>query len=148
MMYVVTLHLARTATYLEGYSGCGYEIHAPLDSRLYLDAKAWRRSRGRCRVRRFWTSEADRYGWLIHRAGGPGGATWCIDYDDTSKQHDELGYRLDGHRFGPGDYVSLRAADGELLPFRAAALKLKSPRSGIAQRLLHATCASYHRRSA
>jgi hypothetical protein len=135
MMYVVTLQLARTPTHPDGHPGCGYEIHAPLDLRLHLDPKAWQRSRDKCRVRRFWAGEADRYGWLVHRAGGSGGATWCIDYDDTRTADDEPGFRLDGHRFGAGEYVSIRSAeDGALLPFRVASLKLKSPRSRAKQR--------------
>jgi hypothetical protein len=134
-MYVVTLQLARTPTHPDGHPGCGYEIHAPLDLRLHLDPKAWQRSRDKCRVRRFWAGEADRYGWLVHRAGGSGGATWCIDYDDTRTADDEPGFRLDGHRFGAGEYVSIRSAeDGALLPFRVASLKLKSPRSRAKQR--------------
>lgn len=135
-MYAVTLHLARTPTYPDGSPGCGYEIHAPLDSRLHLDPKAWQRSRESCRVRRFWTGESDRYGWLVHKAGGSGGATWCIDYDDTSSTNDEPGFRLDGHRFAAGDYISIRnAEDGILLPFRVAILKPISPRSRTKQQM-------------
>lgn len=149
MMYVVTLRLARTAAYPDGHFGCGYEIHAPLDQTLHLDAKAWKRNRGRCRVRRFWVGEADRYGWLVHRAGGSGGATWCIDYDCAGSADDEPGYRLDGHRFGAGDYVSIRNADnGELLPFRVASLKPKSTRSRIEQPIFRPAVGSQHRRSA
>ena len=148
MMYVVTLHLARTPTHPDGHPGCGYEIHAPLDTRLRLDPKAWQRSRDKCRVRRFWVGEADRYGWLVHRAGGSGGATWCIDYDDTSTADDEPGIRLDDHRFGAGDYISIRSAeDRALLPFRVASLKMKSPRTRVKQRILGSSSA-LNRRSA
>lgn len=146
MLYHVTLHLARTANYPDGHPGCGYEIHAPLDSTLHLDAKAWRRSREKCRVRRFWTGESDRYGWLMHRADGSGGATWSIADDDTSTADDEPGYRIEGHRFGAGDHISIRESDdGELLPFRVASLKLKPPPTRIEKPI----CASaLHRRSA
>lgn len=144
MIYLVTLHLARTAAYPEGHSGCGYEIHAPLDARLHLDAKAWRRNRRRCRVRRFWTGEADRYGWLVHRAGGAGGATWCIDYDDTGSADNEPGYRLDGHRFAAGDYISIKGADGQLLPYRVAALRRKTVRRRARPPAFHLTAAPAH----
>jgi len=97
-----------------------------LDAKLHLDPKAWQRNRDKCRVRRFWAGEADRYGWLVHRAGGSGGATWCIDYDDAGTADDEPGFRFDGHRFGAGDYISIRnAEDGVLLPFQVASMKLK-----------------------
>ncbi|MBN9467291.1 MAG: hypothetical protein J0J10_00820 [Bosea sp.] len=136
MMYTVTLHLARTPAYPDGNPGCGYEVRAPLDSGLHLDPKAWQRYRGRCRVRRFWTGDPDRYGWLVHRAGGSGGATWCIDYDDAASITEEPGYRLDGHRFAAGDYISIRnAEDGVLLPFRVAALKPIPARSRTRQRV-------------
>lgn len=148
MMYVVTLQLARTAAHPEGHPACGYEIQAPLDARLHLDAKAWRRSREKCRVRRFWSGETDRYGWLVHRAGGTDGATWAIDYDDTRTEDDETGYRLDGHRFAAGEYISIRGTDGALLPFRVASLKLKSPRSRTQHRIVPPPAAHRHRRSA
>ena len=148
MMYVVTLHLARTPAYPDGHPGCGYEIHAPLDSRLHLDPVSWQRNRDRCRVRRFWTGEADRYGWLVHRAGGSDGATWCIDYDDAGTEDDEPGYRLGAHRFAAGEYISIRnAEDGALLPFRVVALKPRPPRFGTRQRPVRPP-SLLHRRSA
>ena len=88
--------------------------------------------------------DPDRYGWLMHRAGGSGGATWCIDYDDTGSADDEHGYRLDGHRFAAGDYISIRSAeDGVLLPFRIAAVKPIPARSRTRQRVLRSASISH-----
>lgn len=129
MLHVITLHLARTSGYPEGSTRHGYELCAPLDAAGHIDAQAWRESRELCRVRRFWAGEPDRHGWLVHRAGGPGGATWCIDYDDARSEDDEFGYRLDNHRFVTGDYVSIRDDEGELLPFRIATVKAKDGRT-------------------
>jgi hypothetical protein len=59
---------------------------------------------------------------LIHRAGGAGGATWVIDYDESSSDDDEPGYRLDIHSFVPGEYVTIREQDGAQT-FRVEAVK-------------------------
>lgn len=129
MLHVITLHLARTPGHPEGSAQHGYELHAPLDATGHIDAEAWQENRELCRVRRYWAGEPDRHGWLVHRAGGAGGATWCIDYDDARSEDDEFGYRLDSHRFVVGDYVSIRDAEGELLPFRIASVKAKEDRT-------------------
>jgi hypothetical protein len=125
MLQVVTLHLGRTAAFPDGSTSRGYEITAPLDERGYLDAAAWQDNRDLCRVRRFWTGEPDRHGWLVHRAGGAGGATWGIDYDDATRDDDETGFRLSSHRLVADEYVSIRDADGELSPFRVASVKAR-----------------------
>lgn len=57
----------------------------------------------------------DRHGRLVHRAGGLGGATWMIDYDDRGNDDDEACFRLGGHRLVEGESVSVRDADLDLL---------------------------------
>lgn len=111
MLYPVTLTLARCPDYPDGSAGRGYEIVAPLGPKGHLDTTLWREARGHCRVRRFWAGEPDRHGRLVHRAGGDGGATWLIDYDDRTTADDEPGYRLGAHTFVPGEYVSIGDAD-------------------------------------
>lgn len=127
MLNVITLHLARTKDYPEGSARHGYEITAPLDAEGHIDADAWQEQRELCRVRRFWAREPDRHGWLVHRAGGAGGATWTIDYDDSSDVDDETGYRLGSHRFVVGEYISLRDSDGEMQTFQVSAVKARNP---------------------
>ena len=107
----VTLTLARCPDYPDGSAGRGYEIVAPLGPGGHLDAALWRAIRDHCRVLRFWTGEPDRHGRLVRRAGGEGGATWLIDYDDRTTADDEPGYRLGAHAFVPGEYVSIREVD-------------------------------------
>ena len=109
-LYRVTLTLARCPEFPDGSAGRGYEIVAPLGADGRIDAPLWRETRDRCRVRRFWTGEPDRHGRLVHRAGGEGGATWLIDYDDRRTDDDETGYRLGSHAFVVGEYVSIREA--------------------------------------
>lgn len=108
----VTLHLARMPGYPEGSARFGYDIIAPLDGDGRLDVVLWRDNRAACTVRRFRPDEDDRFGMLVHKAGGAGGATWTLDYDRTTTEDDEPGFRLDRHRFVEGDYVSF-ADDGE-----------------------------------
>lgn len=118
MLQKIVLHLARTAEHPEGSSRHGYELTAPLDETGHLDAKTWKDDRALCRVRRFWEGEPDRIGYLVHRAGGAAGATWLIDYDSSSTEDDEAGYRLNSRRLIEGEYVSIRDADDTLHTFK------------------------------
>lgn len=123
MLQRITLHLGRSAAHPEGSARHGYDVTAPLDAAGHIDAPAWRDVRDLCRVRRFWAGEPDQHGWLIHRAGGSGGATWVIDYDDAASEDDEAGYKLDKHRFAIDEYVSIRQDDGEMLPFKIVGIR-------------------------
>lgn len=113
-LHRVTLALARCPQHPDGSTGRGYEIIAPLGPDGHLDAALWRESRDECRVRRLWTGERDRHGRLVHRAGGAGGATWLIDYEDWTNEDDEAGYRLGAHTFVEGEYVSIRDAEDDV----------------------------------
>lgn len=112
-LHRVILTLARCPEHPEGSAGRGYEIAAPLGAGGHLDPVLWHETRDLCRVRRFWTGEADRHGRLVHRAGGEGGATWLIDYQDWTNEDDEPGYHLGTHAFVEGEYVSIREAGGD-----------------------------------
>ncbi|GJD29532.1 hypothetical protein PMNALOAF_0765 [Methylobacterium adhaesivum] len=123
-LHRVTLTLARCPQHPDGSAGRGYEILAPLGPDGRLDAALWHEARDRCRVRRFWTGEPDRHGRLVHRAGGEGGATWLIDYEDWTNEDDEAGYRLGTHAFVEGEYVSIReAGDDAYHTFRVARIE-------------------------
>ena len=129
--YRVTLTLARCPDHPDGSAGRGYQIVAPLGPDGRLDARLWHHGRDRCRVRRFWTDERDRHGRLVHRAGGEGGATWLIDYDDRTEADDEAGYRLGSHAFVEGEYVSIRdAGDATFRTFRVAHVGREAPGDG------------------
>jgi hypothetical protein len=123
MLQRISLHLGRTASHPEGSSQDGYEITAPLDAQGRLVAEEWHGTREKCRVRRFRPGEPDRHGWLLHRAGGEGGASWGIDYDEASTDDDEVGYKLDRHRFAVDEYVSIREQDGDFLPYKVVAIR-------------------------
>ena len=118
MLKRITLNLARTAEFPEGSIRHGYEIVAPLDEDGFLDSKQFNELKERCRVRRFWGDEPMRDGRLRLRAGGAGGATWTIDYDDRTDADDEAGYRLGNHKFVVGEYISIRDDEGDLNTFK------------------------------
>ena len=108
----IILHLAREPAFPDGSSRHGYAIEAPLDSEGHLNAEAWRASGRKCPVNRFWGAEPSSAGWLEHRRGGAGGASWIIDYDRASSDDDEAGYRLDHHAFRVGEYVTIAGNAG------------------------------------
>lgn len=114
----IRLELARTKEHPEGSARHGYEFVAPLDATNHLDAELWRAERKRCVVRRFWGDEPDEHGRLTHRPGGAQGATWGFDYDPDVEGDEEAGWRLGGHAFTPGEYVSVRDDEGVLRTFR------------------------------
>lgn len=118
----ISLQLARCPEFPEGNRHDGYEIVAPLDETGRLDTEAWHAQRGHCRVRRLSPDGATRHGRLVHRAGGAGGASWVIDYDDRSDADDEGGFRLDSHRMAPGEYLSIKGAGGGLRTYTIVAV--------------------------
>ncbi len=107
MLHKIVLHLARNPLFPAGSDRHGYEIVAPLSEDGKLDRDAWRRLRSKCRVRRFWAGLPDRRGRLTRRPGGNGGAQWAFDYDRATTADDEVGFRLDMHRFVPAEFVTI-----------------------------------------
>jgi hypothetical protein len=108
---VVTLQLARRRGLPAGDLDCGYIFVAPLDDQGRLDLRYWDRHRDSCGVVRFWANSRSLNGRLRHRKG-PDGLVWFFDFDATSEVDDRVGYRLDEHRFVPGEYVTLTDATG------------------------------------
>ncbi len=118
----ITLNLARTHQFPEGSVRHGYEFVAPLtqDGKISLDG--WKANRGACFVHRFWGDEPEMRGFLAHRPGGAGGATWSFDYDSEAQDDEEDGYRFADHTFAVGEYVSVRDEEGELQTFKVVKL--------------------------
>ena len=117
---IIRLELARDPTHPSGSAGHGYEFVAPLDAEGHIEAEAWRKVRGRCRVRRFWEGSPDELGHLVHRRGG----SWAFHYDVAGDpDEDEPGYKFDAHAFQEGEYVSLRETDGELMTFQVVSVR-------------------------
>ena len=115
----VRLYLARSPDFPSGSTEHGYRFTAPLDDDGHLDAGLWREERERCRVVRFWGDEEHDIGHLVHR----GANGWGFHYDLGGDEGDELGFKLGGHRFVLGEYVSIRDDDGELHTFQVAGVE-------------------------
>jgi hypothetical protein len=118
----ITLNLARSKEHPAGSTRHGYDIVAPLDENGRIDLAEWKKHEDACRVHRFWAGEADQIGMLRHRAGGAGGSTWFVDYDETREDDDEAGYRLGDHVMRPGEYVSIQH-DDEMHTFQITAVE-------------------------
>ena len=119
----VRLELARDPDFPEGSRERGYEFVAPIDAKGHLVAEAWKLTRERCRVRRFWPHAPREVGHVVHKAGGQAGGTWAFHYDiQGDPAHDETGFRLDTHSFAPGEYISIKEQDGAVRTFRVTAV--------------------------
>ena len=109
----IHLELARTPEFPNGSSQHGYEFVAPLDAKGHLDSAGWPKAKAACTVRRFWNSQPDEHGTLIHRKNG----TWAFSYQ-PGEDDDEPIFRFDKHFFVPGEYVTVTEHDGVARPFR------------------------------
>jgi hypothetical protein len=119
----IRLDLARSKEFPVGSARHGYEFVAPLDAKGHIDARLWEQHRDHCGVRRFWEGEDDQVGRLVHKPGGAEHARWVFDYDTSTTEDDEAGYRFAAHAFVPGEYVSIRDEDGETHTFRVVSVE-------------------------
>lgn len=119
----IHLVLARGKGNPEGSDRDGYTFVAPLDAAGKISLDEWKAERGRCFVHRIRDGVVEERGLLVHRAGGHGGATWAFDYDLNDTDDDEEGYRLGDHVFAPGEYVSIRDEDGEMLTYKVKSVE-------------------------
>ncbi len=117
-MRKIRLERARAQGHPEGEPGEGYDITAPLDDAGHISLEGWRSQRALCFVHRLEGGDIVEHGLLAHRAGGQGGATWMFDYDPRSTGEEELGFHFESHIFKPGEYVSIRDADGDVHTYR------------------------------
>jgi hypothetical protein len=105
----------------EPLGDAAYDFVAPLDTRGMIDADAWRRDRALCFVHRIISRDTVQHGLLVHRPGGPHGATWIFDYE-PGQGEEETGFRFEAHAFTVGAYVSVRDADDQIRTFRVASV--------------------------
>jgi hypothetical protein len=111
----VRLELAREPGHPDGSRNIGYEFIAPVsdDGRILEDA--FHKLKERCRVRRFDEGEPDEVGHVVRKRGG----AWAFHYDiHGDPTHDDTGFKLNSHRFVPGEYVSIREPEGQLKTYR------------------------------
>jgi hypothetical protein len=120
----VTLHAARSKAFPDGSIRHGYEFVAPLTAEGRIDLEAWKAHRGECFAHRFWGDDPEQRGLLVHRAGGRGGSTWGFELGAGAKlDAEDDGFRFADHAFVPGEYVSIREEEGDLVTFRVVSVK-------------------------
>jgi len=104
----IRLERARDHGHPDGDGKIVYILIAPLDDNSRIDPKIWREHKEACRVVRRRPDGEDNLGHLVH---GPGGS-WQFHYDVAGTTPDEAGYHFDDEKFEPGEYLSIREADG------------------------------------
>lgn len=119
----IRLNLARSREFPQGSSRHGYEFVAPLAANGHIDEVAWRAHLDKCRVRRFWGGKDDQHGYLVHKPGGPEHGRWIFDYDRSTEEDDQSGYRFASHVFRPGEYVSIRDENGQMHTFQVSSVE-------------------------
>lgn len=119
MISHIILELAREPGHPHGDRSHGYHLYLPLDADGRIDGSGWRKHRARFQVRKFLAGKEEQRGQIVH---GPGGS-WVFDYDGSSHLDDEQGFRLKEERFVPGEYVSIREADGAMHTFQVVSVR-------------------------
>ena len=122
-LFRIRLELARSREHVQGAKDEGYTFVAPLDDTGHISVEGWKQDRPLCFVHRLEKGLTVQRGLLVHRPGGPGGATWAFDYEADKTIDEEAGYRFGAHAFVVGEYVSVRDADGELHTYRVAEVR-------------------------
>ena len=112
----IRLELARTPEFPQGSPDHGYEFVAPLTADSHIDAEAWKDTKDRCEVTRFWGGELQN-GRLRHVGKG-----WRFDYVDGDDSDDEPFFKLDRHALTPGAYVSVTEQDGVQRAFKVVSV--------------------------
>ncbi|MGE5266757.1 MAG: hypothetical protein ACM3L9_05250 [Deltaproteobacteria bacterium] len=111
----VRLELAREPGHPDGSRNIGYEFIAPVSDDGHILEDIFHKLKDRCRVRRFDEGEPDEIGHVVRKRGG----AWAFHYDiHGDPTHDDTGFKLNSHRFVPGEYVSIREPEGQLKTYR------------------------------
>ncbi|MFT3728124.1 MAG: hypothetical protein QM759_09900 [Terricaulis sp.] len=104
----IRLELAREHDHPEGDRRKGYVIIAPLTPKGAIDLDLFHEHRTECAVMRFAPDVESQEGFLRRRPGG----SWSFHYDLAEAQEDDDSlFKLDQHRFTPGEYVTVAEDD-------------------------------------
>jgi hypothetical protein len=112
----VILRLGRNpeAGYPEGDDSHGYVLVAPLTHDGVLDDTLWQAHRGDCTVKRFTPDPDERADGVLSRRGD----NWFFHFDGEDVGGDESVFRLGAHRLLPGEYLTVRETDGDVLTYK------------------------------
>lgn len=125
--YTVRLELARQLEYPQGDTEHGYELVVPLTRNGRLDVSSWEAHPRACHVRRFRRGEADVVGHLERERQG----RWHFKY--KNQQLDEgPSFRFENEQFSLGQYISVRASDGNIYEFAISAVHPAKSQGGDA----------------
>ncbi|MDX2102043.1 MAG: hypothetical protein EAZ99_11990 [Alphaproteobacteria bacterium] len=114
----IRLELARNPGFPDGSADHGYELHAPLTADGHLDLDAYPALRKRCTVRRFWAGHEEH--GVLHRTANH---AWAFSYAE-GEDDDEAIFKLEQHRFVPGDYVTIKEHDGGAMTFKVTQVRV------------------------
>src|ERR1700686_3074633 len=113
MLKRVRLELARSPEFSDGSTRAGPEGVMPLHEGGRIDRRTWETAPEVCTVHRFWEGDDDLVGELVH----PARDIWAFSYFPGDEDN-EMIHRLEDHVCRPGEYLSVRATDGEMRAFR------------------------------
>ena len=108
---VIRLELAGTRNFPLGSVSRGFLIRLPLNENGSIDAATLARAPERATVRRFWSTEPDESGRIVHVDGH-----WALRCEGKP---DRL---LPDRQFGLGQEVAVIESNGAPLPFRVASI--------------------------
>lgn len=111
----ITLRLARNpgTEFAGGDERRGYVLVAPLDAKGFLDEAAWKTNKESCTVRRFSPDLPEAREGLLRRRGD----NWFFDYEEDTTEDDEPVFKLGGHPFTLGEYVTVTDEDDRPLTY-------------------------------
>jgi len=119
MLSLIRLELARCPEFPEGSAAHGYLLTLPLGAAGSLGSQPGEAIAARCPFERFWNGDETETGHLERHGRG-----WSLafDGDPAGRAVREPIFKPEGHRFLPGEYISIRERDGVLRTFRIAAV--------------------------
>lgn len=106
----IRLELAYAIRFPLGSPHRCYLLHLPLKESGLIDDNLVCGAPKCATVRRFWPSQPDMRGYVVHTPNG-----WAFSYES---QNDETVFELDSHHIRIGECVTVTELDGERLPYR------------------------------
>jgi hypothetical protein len=110
----IRLELARTKGFPTGSVSRGYLVQLPLDGDGRVDENELACTPRRASVRRYWSTEPDESGTIVHGDNG-----WLMRCNGAA----DRALLLDRQPIQLGEHLSVVEPDGGILPFRIASIR-------------------------